>query len=160
MAGQSKASKERMWAKKKANAPTIDCACGCGQKLLSLDDYGRIRKYISGHNVRTHPVGYNPKTAWVGRNRSKVNEAKGLRSRRLKVKLLTEHTEGKCGICSLEYDGKNGAIFQFHHRDPNEKEISIGGSLLTLAFATILEEIKKCDLLCGHCHTIVHMGEY
>ena len=89
-----------------------------------------------------------------------MRESKGLRSRRLKVKLLTEYTEGTCVKCGLTYNGKNGAIFQFHHRDPEEKELAVGSALLSFAWASILEEIKKCDLMCGHCHTILHLGEY
>jgi hypothetical protein len=31
----------------------IECACGCGGKLLKYDKQGRPRKYILGHHMRT-----------------------------------------------------------------------------------------------------------
>lgn len=31
----------------------------------------------------------------------------------------------KCSICGLEYNGKNGAIFDFHHINPEEKDFNI-----------------------------------
>ena len=30
----------------------IQCACGCGQDLISVDNKGRDRKFIHGHNAR------------------------------------------------------------------------------------------------------------
>lgn len=30
--------------------PRIACACGCGQLLNKYDRWGRVRRYISGHN--------------------------------------------------------------------------------------------------------------
>lgn len=31
----------------------IQCACGCGQNLISVDKKGRDRKFIHGHNARS-----------------------------------------------------------------------------------------------------------
>jgi hypothetical protein len=33
--------------------PPMSCACGCGETFPRFDDYGRPRKFISGHNL--HP---------------------------------------------------------------------------------------------------------
>ena len=30
----------------------IECACGCGTKMTSQDNWGRSHKFISGHNTR------------------------------------------------------------------------------------------------------------
>lgn len=30
--------------------PVVSCECGCGNSLLRYDEFGRPRKYISGHN--------------------------------------------------------------------------------------------------------------
>lgn len=45
----------------------------------------------------------------------------------------------------------------FHHRDPTKKEFGI--SQLTHTFRSkkkVLEEIKKCDVLCFNCHVKLH----
>jgi 5-methylcytosine-specific restriction endonuclease McrA len=34
---------------------TVECACGCGQTLTRYDEYGRERRYISGHNTPERP---------------------------------------------------------------------------------------------------------
>lgn len=160
MSGNTKACKERSWAKKKANASMIPCGCGCGEQLLEVDDYGRKRTYISGHNGRKYEDPSEYRKAWVRRNRGKVNVARTARNRKFKVVLLTEFTNGTCIECGLKYNGKNGAVFQFHHRDPSEKETSISYGMANASKAKVLEEIKKCDLMCGHCHTILHQGEF
>ena len=30
----------------------VPCACGCGNALLKYDNFGRPRRYISGHNMK------------------------------------------------------------------------------------------------------------
>lgn len=160
MAFTKKEIKERSWAKKKESALMIDCGCGCGKKLLNMDDYGRPRHYITGHNNRKYTDKNGHKKAWVSKNRDSVNRARTLRSQRLKIKLITDYTDGKCGKCGLVYDSKNGAVFNFHHRDPSQKELGIGSGLINSAWADIVAEVGKCDLVCSNCHLIIHRGEY
>jgi hypothetical protein len=45
----------------------------------------------------------------------------------------------------------------FHHRDPHKKSFEISyGFTHSYSFDTLLEEVKKCDVLCQNCHTISH----
>lgn len=63
---------------------------------------------------------------------------------------------GKCAICS--YAKCNDAL-EFHHINPLEKEFGLGavrGSILS--WAKIVEEAKKCVLLCSNCHREIHAG--
>ena len=49
------------------------------------------------------------------------------------------------------------AVLDFHHRDPNEKEISISLALNHGYGKKRLEqEMKKCDILCSNCHRKTH----
>ena len=67
----------------------------------------------------------------------------------------------KCSICGLEYNGKNACVFQFHHIDPIKKEFPINArTLCHYGWEKILEEIKKCELLCANCHFIKENKEY
>lgn len=34
----------------------IECACGCGYALPKFDEYGRPRKFLSGHNPQASPT--------------------------------------------------------------------------------------------------------
>lgn len=67
---------------------------------------------------------------------------------RQKQKLIEFHG-GKCIKC-----GYNKSIWalEFHHRIPKEKKFSISADGLTMNFNKLLEESKKCDLVCANCH--------
>lgn len=60
---------------------------------------------------------------------------------------------GKCSHCG--YD-KCIAALEFHHRDPDQKDFSFGGSRQTAAWAKIQAELDKCDLVCANCHREIH----
>jgi hypothetical protein len=46
----------------------------------------------------------------------------------------------------------------FHHTDPETKSFEIGGSKSTVALHLLIEEMKKCVILCGSCHTKISSG--
>ena len=62
---------------------------------------------------------------------------------------------GKCQQCG--YDGCYAA-FDFHHRDPNEKEF-LWSKCRGRAWETIKIELDKCDLLCANCHRERHFNK-
>ena len=37
----------------------VKCACGCGTTIRKFDDYGRRRRFVSGHNARKSRGGSN-----------------------------------------------------------------------------------------------------
>lgn len=59
---------------------------------------------------------------------------------------------GKCKKCG--YKGHQ-AVFQFHHRNPAEKDWK-WSVMRGKAWPTVLKELAKCDLLCANCHAVVH----
>lgn len=60
---------------------------------------------------------------------------------------------GKCGYCGLVDDP---IVYDFHHLDPNKKEFS--PSSYSIAWEKLVEEAKKCAMLCSHCHRKLHSG--
>jgi len=60
---------------------------------------------------------------------------------------------GKCEQCG--YD-KSIAALDFHHTNPNGKEIALNQANAQKHFLTYVEEIKKCELLCTRCHRERH----
>ncbi len=48
------------------------------------------------------------------------------------------------------------ACLEFHHLNPKEKEVSIGNAINRWSIKRILEEIKKCSVLCSNCHRKEH----
>lgn len=71
---------------------------------------------------------------------------------------LTEREEFKkdlkCQVCGES----RWWVLEFHHRDPKEKEYSIGRKS-TRSMRKMQEEIKKCDVLCANCHKDHHYQE-
>ena len=62
----------------------------------------------------------------------------------------------KCEICGYN---KCFEALDFHHKNEQEKEFGIAQSLNKCGKEKILEEIKKCQVLCANCHREVHFKE-
>lgn len=59
----------------------------------------------------------------------------------------------KCKECGENHP----AVLDFHHRDPNEKVMSIGNIIgRKWSIDKILNEMNKCDILCSNCHRKLH----
>lgn len=59
----------------------------------------------------------------------------------------------KCILCSEQHP----ACLQFHHRNPSDKSFGVAiAATIGITIPRILEEIAKCDVLCGNCHSKEH----
>jgi DNA topoisomerase VI subunit A len=90
--------------------------------------------------------------------RNKESELARIRQRKQTIKEWFKEFKStlKCKECGQDHP----ATLQFHHRDPNEKEISLaqmGSSGWSID--RIKVEINKCDVLCANCHFIHHWKE-
>jgi 5-methylcytosine-specific restriction endonuclease McrA len=80
---------------------------------------------------------------------------KNLRHNILK-KELVNLLGGKCIICG--YD-KCLSSLTFHHKNPSEKSFAISRALCKKrSKEELIEEVKKCVLLCSNCHNEIHEG--
>jgi hypothetical protein len=80
-----------------------------------------------------------------------------IRWRRKAKQKLIDYKGGKCQICG--YSKNCPSAYDFHHRNPEEKEFGIGGHKVTLSWEKLKKEVDKCDLLCKNCHAEVHENE-
>ena len=79
------------------------------------------------------------------------------RIRYLAKRKLVNLFGGKCCLCG--YD-KYVSALEFHHIDDSEKEFNIGSRINSCEFSDkMLEEIRKCVLLCSNCHRAYHANE-
>jgi hypothetical protein len=63
---------------------------------------------------------------------------------------------GKCGMCG--YNKCNNAL-ELHHITPEEKDFSLGGIRANpRSWEKIVNELRKCILLCSNCHREVEAG--
>jgi len=77
---------------------------------------------------------------------------------RTKIKLM-QYKGNKCKICGydkIEYP----SAFDFHHRDPGEKDFGFGYKGRCFGFEKLKKEADKCDLLCCRCHQELHDKEH
>jgi hypothetical protein len=65
------------------------------------------------------------------------------------------HMGGSCFTC-----GRGGPppLFEFHHRDPREKEFGVSEDGIVRRWEKIVAELAKCVMLCANCHREVHAG--
>ena len=66
---------------------------------------------------------------------------------------------GKCAVCGIEYNGENGAIFDFHHISLEEKELE-WGKLRARSWESIKKELDKEICLCSNCHRLIHSQKF
>ncbi len=75
------------------------------------------------------------------------------RSREKKIRLIVSHG-GTCAQCGLKYNGENACVFDFHHTDESRKAFNLAP--FTRKEEDLLEESKKCILVCAVCHRMLH----
>lgn len=69
---------------------------------------------------------------------------------------IIESMGGKCALCG--YDKCHSAL-AMHHIDPSQKDFSLGAIRANIkSWKTIVNELKKCILVCHNCHSEIHEG--
>lgn len=72
-------------------------------------------------------------------------------------KLIVKMKGGCCEVCGYN---KSSRALTFHHREPKLKSFHLNlHDLSCRSMELILEELKKCDLLCFNCHMELHERE-
>lgn len=143
--------------------------CGFTKKL---EDFNKSKACKDGHRTVCRNCTkeqdkkrlLDPEQAQKGRDRAlrhyydnqeKAQNRNGNRQLLLKMKAV-QVLGGKCEECGENHP----ACLQFHHINPEEKSFSLSTKTLaaTIQFPweVILEELKKCKLLCANCHAKHH----
>lgn len=69
---------------------------------------------------------------------------------------MVESMGGKCQCCG--YNACKEAL-AFHHIDPTHKELAFGSLRANpKTWEKVVEELKKCILVCHNCHSEIHAG--
>jgi len=87
------------------------------------------------------------------KNKEKYRESSRTRKEKSKQFANKIKTDAKCLFCRED----DFACLDFHHKDPNEKEIDISELIKNRAPPEkILKETNKCVVLCANCHRKLH----
>jgi hypothetical protein len=90
----------------------------------------------------------------------KVMLDKDARNQRLslteRLKIIDD-AKHPCELCG--YD-RCKSVLHFHHRDPSTKKfgITLAKSVALLSEVQLVDEIKKCVVVCSNCHGEIHNG--
>lgn len=81
----------------------------------------------------------------------------GVKSWRKRTKQrMVDSMDNCCVICGYK---KCQYALEFHHLDPSKKDFSFGAIRADIiSWNSIVEELRKCVLLCSNCHKEVHAG--
>ncbi len=78
-----------------------------------------------------------------------------VRSQRRKKQQAVDYLGGCCVICGYN---KCLAALEFHHTDPTVKEHKLTYIVCRWTWKRVLEELRKCILVCSNCHREIHFG--
>jgi NAD-dependent SIR2 family protein deacetylase len=86
-------------------------------------------------------------------NRCKKCFNKYCANRWIKRKLeIIKERENKCFDCGQTF---HYSVYEFHHREPSNKEFSWQRAK-KLTQEKMRKELEKCDMLCANCHRVRH----
>jgi hypothetical protein len=75
-----------------------------------------------------------------------------------KLKLLKMMGELKCSECGYS---KNLSCLSFHHKNPAEKKFPLDQRICSMySMKRLIEEAKKCKVLCLNCHSAHHNPQH
>lgn len=118
----------------------------------NMDKYASAAlKYYHSHKSKCAEKARN----WRLNNKENI-KIKQRESKRKRKDEAIQYLGGICLDCGQQY---HPAIFEFHHRNPQEKSGKDPSKMLSLSWVKILNELDKCDLLCANCHRLRHHKE-
>ena len=80
------------------------------------------------------------------------------KNRYQKYKNTLYYFEKKSNLKCLKCGENHISCLEFHHKDPNEKEYNVS-ALKNRSHKKLLEEMKKCIVLCSNCHRKLHWDD-
>ena len=139
----------------------LDCVCPICHKVRQISkNQARVTTLSrdkAGYTIKRCRSCSKTKSDCKYKNNEYVRDYQNRLQRGLKIKSI-RYLGGACIDCGLEYDGKNAYVFDFHHRDPKDKEFYPTSRMRK--FETVKKELDKCDLLCVICHRSKHCEQY
>lgn len=116
----------------------------CGITVYVMPKKKYIQRECKHHGMTTYVL---ENRGWYRCKKCRVENVTKKRQRN-KLELIQQFG-GKCEICG--YD-KCAYALHFHHLEPERKEFGISHAGHSRKYDFLLEEAKKCQLLCANCH--------
>jgi hypothetical protein len=91
---------------------------------------------------------------WRSKNKATIKE-KQRQTKRIRKQKAIEYMGGFCHHCNKKF---HNSIYEFHHKDPINKDKDLSKMML-LSWQKLCLELDKCLLLCANCHRFEHHGK-
>lgn len=117
---------------------------------------GWSKQQIENHRKQVRDRNKTPKYKEKRRQTKKDYRS---RAREKFKQSCVEYKGGYCAICGLKDSCVE--IYDFHHKDPKEKDFGISrmknrANISGILCKSVRNELDKCDLLCSNCHRRLH----
>ena len=86
---------------------------------------------------------------WLGENQKNKYKESSKKSRAEKQKKMFLLKSNPCTDCKKEY---HPVVMHWDHLDSATKIDNISRLIMNSSWAKVLEEVKKCELVCANCH--------
>ena len=128
--------------------------CSSCQEEKLLSNFRKDKTQTSGYQPRCKICARQAGSVTYQKYREKTI-ARNYERQKAARQLVSNYREThSCTYC----DENDPVCLDFHHRDPKTKSFKLS-SVTTQSTKTIMEEIKKCVLICANCHRKVHAGK-
>lgn len=88
---------------------------------------------------------------WREDNKDYIRTYQRNQKRERKLKSI-DYLGGVCQKCNQSF---HPSVYEFHHKNPDEKDRD-PSKMLSLKWEKLILELDKCILLCANCHRITH----
>jgi hypothetical protein len=110
--------------------------------------------YKDGEKRVAYAKEYNQ--GWYQRHKDEVIT----RRKKRQLEIRNWFMRYKSALCCVDCGISHPAVLQFHHRNRLEKSFNISDVVRKAnSLKQIMNEIKKCDVLCVNCHAKRHWRE-
>ena len=113
----------------------MDKKCTACNELKQITLFAKRKRYKDGRNSRCKKCIAKYRKRWYDKRREMITKIKDV----------------PCKDCGIKYPPY---VMQFDHRYPKDKQIEIGTDATNYKWGKILDEVKKCDIVCANCHSI------
>lgn len=133
--------------------------CSCCKEIKEASDFHKDKKGPLGLGYYCKECANAKMRKW--HNEVRTEEQRQTQLDREKAFRETRKTEaisylgGKCSQCGGVFPS---CVYDFHHKDPTEKEGNPSW-FLNKRGDRWKAELDKCVLVCSNCHRIIHFGE-
>lgn len=139
-------------------AKEIKCSKATVSKYINMKDSGvSVEDHLNRLHRDKEKQSFANKIKNLEKSVSTGGTSESLYNKNLRgvmKELLVALLGGKCRVCNYN---KCMPSLCFHHYNPAEKAFELRSKeLIKRSYVSVLEEAKKCVLLCHNCHTEIH----